>query len=497
MTLLLFACVASEVSTSDDGDTGVVLEEEASSGDAGEGHVDEGVDDEEAPAPTALLVAERTAVSTSLHVTWSSPVPSSSWLEVVDADGASHEVWPVGSTLEAWILAPAGTTVAVTAVTELAESVEFSETVELSTGELPEGFDLDAPEVGEGSLMGDRLTLSAWDDGGGRVALQNPAGEVVWTYLSENEDQTSMAARVLHGAGGVMVSDYSLSRTGESLEGMSGNRVLGIGWGGDVLVEHATPGGHHFFDLQPDDSVIWLQAQAFDVDDIGEPVAFDAAISSELGEVFGTSELSFDANQCNNPTGYYRDVCDAHHLNSVDCDLDAGRCIASLHASDRVVEISSVTGELLHDLSAWSHDLPDTLTAAFNGAHDVQYVDGGAAMLVFNTAKDRGSWAARYELDRQAEQLTASWTHNDDGCLYANAAGGLQALPDGHVLVNFGSPSGILHEVDADGEVVWRDSRSGWADDEACMIEWDRNEESMLGEARSYGLDVLPGVLVL
>ena len=496
MTLLLFACVATDVSPLGDADTGVVPEEEAGQEGLDETEVDEGSEDPGTPAPTALLVAERTAVATSLHVAWSSPLPEASWLEVVDADGTTHEIWPQDE-LEAWILAPSGTTVTVTAATELGESVEYSDSVELSTGELPDGFELELPEIADGSLMQHRLTLSAWDDAGGKVALQNPQGEVVWYRVADSEEQTSMAARLLHSGDGVILSDYGLSRTGESLEGMAQNRVLGFGWGGEQLAELATPGGHHFFDLQDDDSVIWLQAESYDVDGVGEPVAFDAAVSSELGEVFGSADVSFDATQCNNPTGYYRDVCDAHHMNSVDCDLDAGRCIASLHASDRVVEFSSVTGELLHDFSAWSQDLPDALTTAFNGAHDVQYVDGGAAMLVFNTAKDRGAWAARYELDRQAEQLSASWAHNADGCLYANAAGGIQALPDGHVLVNYGSPSGILHEVDADGEVVWRDSRSGWSDSQACMIEYDREEESLLGEVRSYGLDVLRGVLVL
>ncbi len=137
------------------------------------------------------------------------------------------------------------------------------------------------------------------------------------------------------------------------------------------------------------------------------------------------------------------------------------------------------------------------LTEAFNGAHDVQYVDGGNAMLVFNTAVERGSWAARYELDRQNEHLTTSWAYGDDGCTFASAAGGVQALPDGHHLVNFGSPYGLLEEIDADGQVVWSSSGSGKHGDDACMIAVDVNDSWMLGDSRSYSLDGMAGVLVL
>lgn len=490
LTFLLLACVGSDGPSTVD-DTSVVPAD-----DTEQPVLDDTGDSAEPATPTALLVAEQAAITTSLYVTWSSPAPSSSWLEVTDADGVVHELRPAGDTLEAWILAPEGTSVTVAAATDLGDAVERSESAELTTGELPEAFELAPPEVSEGSLMGQRITLSAWDDDGGSVALQNVDGEVVW-YRKADKQQTSMAARLRHAGDGIVLSDYGLSRTGEALEGMAANRLLVFGWGGQLLEELETPAGHHYFDVLPDDSVVWLQGQVHEVEGVDEPVVFDRAVSSATGEVFGTEDIAFDTTQCHNPTGYYRDACDAHHMNSVDCDPDAGRCVASLHASDRVLEFDSETGELLHDFSAWPVDVPEGESYAFVGAHDVQYVDGGAAILLFNTSWDGGSWAVRYEVDRKAEALTTSWTHGAGGCHYANAGGGVQELPDGHTLVLFGTPSGIVHEVDAAGEVVWRDSRSGWSDEEACMIDFDPSEQSLLGEVRSYTVDVLRGVLVL
>ncbi len=497
MILSLLACLSTD--TPVDGSSTSDLDEltEDTTDDAGrEPTTDES--DDEAPVTadvTEIVLAEVRSVQTSVNVTWTSTAPETSWLEVTQ-DGVTHELWPAGLELQAWILAPELTELTITAVTERDGMLERSEPVTVATGALPDGLDLDPGSGNEQATVNERALLTTWDAGSPRTALLNPAGEIVW-YRIGNEGRTTMAARLMESGEGIVLSDFALDRTGDELESMDANQVVYVDWGGAMTRSLATPGGHHFFDLQPSDSVVWLQAAPTSVSGVEGTVVFDALVDSDRGELFHTDAVDFYEGHCGGSIGYYGAACDAHHTNSVDCDLDAGRCIASLHATNQVVEIDATTGELLHDFSTWTHELPDSLDTAFNGAHDVQYVDGGNALLVFNTAEGRGSWAARYEIDRQSKALTASWTHGDEACLYAGAAGGVQPLPNGHYLVNYGSPSGILQEVAADGEVVWSASGSGWTEDEACMITYDVNEQWTLGETRSYSLGALAGVLVL
>ncbi len=486
MLLLSLACSLDQAAP-DAQDTGVVHEQDAptSSDHHDEGQhlqVDEGVPTRSESLPESqrvtLELTRSMDVATALTATWTAPEGAESWLEVdgwIDAFG-------VGRT-DLVLLAPQATEVTARAVAEIdGERIE-SDAVTVSTGTFAASLDLAPVALQQTASVKDELVLFAYDGGDdARVVLMTGAGETLWQIDGARFDGTApVSAQASLDGRGVLVGLWASHAPALTTDRMQDNAIWLYGWDGAPVQELETPMAHHLFS-QPEPGVVaWTGLNPVQREGEPYPVAFEKLMLTDMDAgdavVWDTQELGYD-DACNSP-GYYQDACDVHHANSMDCDMETGDCLYSLHNLESVYVVRHDGGQ--EDLAQWTAvDRAGAPQLAFKRAHDVHWGRDGS-VLVFNDGSEEGSWAARYQVDRQAGLLRELWSYGRDLCINSGALGTVQELPSGNHLVGFSAPSNLLREVDPEGQVVWELDLGGLSDEERC----DSNDLSaVLGEAR-------------
>jgi hypothetical protein len=146
---------------------------------------------------------------------------------------------------------------------------------------------------------------------------------------------------------------------------------------------------------------------------------------------------------------------DPYHLNSIDVSPDGSQVLVSARNTWGIYDISHSTGQILWELGGKENQfsLPSSLVtgpygSAFQFQHDARFVPGGISLFDDGaiTPPPGGALygpARGLVLNLNLYTLTASpagvYYHNP--ALYANSQGNLQVLPNGDVLVGWGSDS--------------------------------------------------------
>ena len=471
--------------TSDPGDSG-------DTGDTGE---DVYVPTED---PVVLHAAALSDLVTAVAVQWH-PGSQGGWLEVAAADQTvlvEGELQADG-TYRSLILAPEGTALSIEAVNPLARSAPSL----AETGELPaEVRSLVFGQRAASSVLDDHLVFTAIADGRPVVKLSTPEGEPLWYRFFDDERVDPTAGQPLLDGSGVLVGAYAGGQVhGEFLESMDDNALEVWDWDGSVRSVHPAPQAHHFLSQSRPGEALYVRAVVHEQED--RRVAFDEVVAVDLASgaqssLYETSDVPWIEATCA-MDGFYGEVCDAHHANSVSCHPDNGLCLLSLRGVEDVVAFERSTGDALASLKEWTMvPLTGASRQPFQGAHDVQW-SGADRFLVYNNGDfpvvedGLGGWASEYQVDWDTRELRELWTTRGQGpCIASTAIGFVQPLAEGHHLVHYGAPASVAYELDPAGEVLWEvalnDREPSWY----CELD-EMDVQGVLGEVRVLRLDDL------
>ena len=460
--LLLLACAGDPTTTSDDSGT---------------------------PWDPELVVAAHPTMEVGLAASWSSGSLQ------VSAEGATHllEGLDEGGRRQAVLLAPARSTLGL----QVVDGDRWSAEEEHVLPDAPTDLATVAVRASDPSaqLAEGALLYSGHDGSGGAVLLADRDGGPLWYARLDDldGDHGGVPVELARDGEGVLTMRQLMVRAATtSVDDLADNELRRIGWDGEILEVWPAAYGHHLFDQPEAGTLIWIRAAAREVDDHDDPHIFEEVVELDLdnGEqrvIFDSEVLGFTDPSCGE-SSYYAGACDPFHANAIDCHADSGRCALSLKNLSTVVLFSRETGEVLRDLSELSVTrLQGSTEELFAGTHDVRWRDADT-LQIFHTGLDH-AWAALLQVDLDAGTLTEVWTHGADDCVRAAAQGGLHALGDGHELLNYGVPGGLLREVDAAGEVVWEGIVGQATDADPCE---DLPFGTVLGQAGLVDPDQLP-----
>lgn len=216
---------------------------------------------------------------------------------------------------------------------------------------------------------------------------------------------------------------------------------------------------HHDFTELPDGSIAWLSYDPRVVD--GQTVPGDRLMERAPD---GTERQVYSvwddfspppAGQGDSSPGSGPDV-GWPHANAVDYLADRDAYLVSFLLMGTIVEIDRSTGTLNWVLGGDGSTMatPDGGTAFFDGEHQMELQDD--RLLVFENGLDSGrSQAVELQLSPDRGLAEQSWSYSPSLPLSSPILGDVATLAGGNRLVTF-SYNGQVHEVDEQGELVWR-----------------------------------------
>jgi hypothetical protein len=142
------------------------------------------------------------------------------------------------------------------------------------------------------------------------------------------------------------------------------------------------------------------------------------------------------------------------HGNALDLDAD-GNLLVSFRSLGEITRIDTRTGAVLWRMGGRRNQI--TLADGdppFLGQHGVRAVPGGLVLLD-NLGEADGTRAERYEVDEAHRTARVAGWYRPAVPTVAELGGAIQELPDGHMLVAFGSGAAV-QEYDREGQVVWQ-----------------------------------------
>jgi hypothetical protein len=141
------------------------------------------------------------------------------------------------------------------------------------------------------------------------------------------------------------------------------------------------------------------------------------------------------------------------HGNALDLDAE-GNLLVSFRSLGEITRIDTHTGAVLWRMGGVRNQFSFPAGGPpFVGQHGARAMPGGLVVLD-NLGETSGTRAERYEIDEAGRSARlASWYHPAVATV-AELGGAIQELPDGHLLVAFGSGAAV-QEYDREGRVVW------------------------------------------
>ena len=216
-------------------------------------------------------------------------------------------------------------------------------------------------------------------------------------------------------------------------------------------------GDHHEFLITPEDTALITIYHGVkrDLTSVGGP-ADATVLDGVVQEVdIETGEVLFEWHSLNHvellphESGFY----DHLHLNSIDV-FDEDHLIVSSRSTSTVFKISRKTGEIVWRLGGDKSDFEMGPGARFFYQHDARSHPAGTITVFDNGSENTAdqSRGAVIEVDEDAMKasLVREYTHPDK--LLSLTQGNLQVLPNGNVLVGWGS-SPVVSEFTQDGSV--------------------------------------------
>jgi hypothetical protein len=156
------------------------------------------------------------------------------------------------------------------------------------------------------------------------------------------------------------------------------------------------------------------------------------------------------------------------HANAIDIDFD-GHFLVSSRGLDEITKIHRTTGEIIWRWGGSQNEFTFVNDYPFTHQHSIRGL-GGNRYLLYDNGNYSGQYspsgnnvsrAVEYELDTNLMEATKVWEFVHPDSLYTPSIGGVQRLPNGNTLINFGNLQwlnigSIVTEVDANNQIVFQ-----------------------------------------
>jgi len=155
------------------------------------------------------------------------------------------------------------------------------------------------------------------------------------------------------------------------------------------------------------------------------------------------------------------------HANAIDIDFD-GHFLVSCRGLDEITKIHRTTGEVIWRWGGSKNEFTFVNDYPFTHQHSIRSLGGNRYLLYDNgnysslyTGTDNFSRAVEYVLDTNLMKATKVWEFVHPDSLYTPSIGGVQRLPNGNTLINFGNlqllnMGSIVTEVDTNNQIVFQ-----------------------------------------
>ena len=155
------------------------------------------------------------------------------------------------------------------------------------------------------------------------------------------------------------------------------------------------------------------------------------------------------------------------HANAIDIDFD-GHFLVSCRGLDEITKIHRTTGDIIWRWGGSQTDITSVNDYPFTQQHAIRSLGNNRYLLYDNgnyssqyTGTINISRAVEYELDTNLMEATKVWEFVHPDSLYTPSIGGVQRLPNGNTLIDFGNLQwlnigSIVTEVDANNQIVFQ-----------------------------------------
>ena len=155
------------------------------------------------------------------------------------------------------------------------------------------------------------------------------------------------------------------------------------------------------------------------------------------------------------------------HANAIDIDFD-GNFIFSCRGLDEITKIHRITGEIIWRWGGAKNEFVFVNDYPFTHQHSIRSLGNNRYLLFDNgnfsaqyTNTINVSRAVEYELDTILMTATKVWDFIHPDSLFTPSIGGVQRLPNGNTLINFGNlqylnSGSVVTEVDSNGQIVFQ-----------------------------------------
>jgi hypothetical protein len=156
------------------------------------------------------------------------------------------------------------------------------------------------------------------------------------------------------------------------------------------------------------------------------------------------------------------------HANAIDIDFD-GHFIISSRGLDEITKIHRTTGEIIWRWGGSQNEFTFVNDYPFTHQHSIRSL-GNNRYLMYDNGNHSGQYypsgnnvsrAVEYELDTNLMEATKVWDFIHPDSLYTPSIGGVQRLPNGNTLIDFGNLQSlnigsIVTEVDPNNQIVFQ-----------------------------------------
>jgi hypothetical protein len=157
------------------------------------------------------------------------------------------------------------------------------------------------------------------------------------------------------------------------------------------------------------------------------------------------------------------------HANAIDIDFD-GHFLVSCRGLDEITKIHRITGEIIWRWGGSQNEFTFVNDYPFTHQHTIRslgnnryllYDNGNYSAQVSSALTFNISRAVEYVLDTNLMEATKVWEFVHPDSLYTPSIGGMQRLPNGNTLIDFGNLQwqnigSIVTEVDTNNQIVFQ-----------------------------------------
>ena len=401
------------------------------------------------------VVWERTDVGSVIRVSWSSDADTETWVSFGPAGNCEKWSTPAekGASREVLLLGlPTATDSCFQVVGESEGEVAQTDTWEFRTENLPAAFSAMEVESLNADLYDDGFFVGSNPRNPAQVYVMDREGNIVWwregqgsnlsTQMVFADDKQSFAYNSFD-------RDFAVDRS----------KIVRVGLDGQVLDTIDTPNGHHSFAWLPNDTLAYLAIDVRETEEFGAVVGDAIMLDDGTGPVplYSTWDdpriLLEEHRQWEDE--FYPQGIDWTHANYLSYSEERNSFTISFANAEAVVEVDATTGEHLRSIG---QDGTHSVEEGLIGRPHAGYWTEDGTLMVFTTplwGEGKNSIGIELAFDDEAKSTEVVWEYGYDLGYHTIIMGETNRLPNGNVLMNFGS-SGIVEEVTPEGEPVWR-----------------------------------------